>query len=82
MRLIELLDLLLKDGTNGTRGIAELEPGGERMYKEVVLRALLIFVQGIIDDQLKVGGRRRDSGMSVRHGGESQQFVCASEDNE
>jgi hypothetical protein len=46
--------LLLKDGTNGTRGIAELEPGGERMYKEVVVRALLIFVQGIIDDQLKV----------------------------
>ena len=52
------------------------------MYKEVVLRALLIFVQGIIDDQLKVRGRRRDGGMSVRHGGERQQFVCASEDNE
>jgi hypothetical protein len=46
--------LLLKNGTNGTRGIAKLELGGERMYKEVVLRALLIFVQGIIDDQLKV----------------------------
>jgi hypothetical protein len=49
--------LLLKGGKNGARGIAKLELGGEQMYKEVVLRPFLVFVQGIIDDQLEVRGR-------------------------
>lgn len=66
--------MLLKDGENGTGGIAKLELGGERMYKEVVLRPFLVFVQGSIDDQLEVRGRG-GGGMSVRHGRESQQFV-------
>jgi hypothetical protein len=44
------------------------------MYKEVVLRPFLVFVQGSIDDQLEVRGRG-GGGMSVRHGRESQQFV-------
>jgi hypothetical protein len=45
------------DGKNGTGRIARLELGGERMCKEVVLRASLVFVHGIIEDQLKVRGR-------------------------
>jgi hypothetical protein len=41
---------LLEDGEDGAGGIARLELGGERMCKEVVLRAILVFVQGIIED--------------------------------
>jgi hypothetical protein len=75
--------LLLQDGKNGTGGIAKLELGGKWVYKEVVLRPFLVFVQGIIDDQLEIRvfrGRGGD-GVGVRHGGERQQFVRVSEDN-
>jgi hypothetical protein len=44
--------LLLKDGENVTGRITGLELGGEWMCKEVVLGTSLVFVQGIIDDQL------------------------------
>jgi hypothetical protein len=40
----------MEDGEDGAGRIARLELGGERMYKEVVLRAILVFVQGIIED--------------------------------
>ena len=72
--------MLLKDGKNGTRGTAKLELGGEWVYKEVVLRLFLVFVQGVIDDQLEIRGRG-GGGVSVRHGGEGQQFVRVSQDN-
>ena len=52
------------------------------MYKEVVLRPFLVFIQGIVDDQLEVRGRR-GGGVGVRHEsheGESRQFVR--EDND
>ena len=42
---------------DGTGRIARLELGGERMYNLVGLCMLLIFVQGIVDDQLEVRGR-------------------------
>jgi hypothetical protein len=47
--------LLLKDSENGTGRIASLELGGEGMRKQVVLRTLFVFVQGIIVDYLEVG---------------------------
>ena len=42
MRLIELLDLLLKHGENGGRGIAGLEPVSEWVVKKIVLGALFV----------------------------------------
>jgi hypothetical protein len=58
----------LKDGENITRRITGLELGSEWMCKEVVLSVSLVFVQGIIDDQLEVRGRG-DGRLSVRHEG-------------
>jgi hypothetical protein len=69
--MIELLDLLLKDGENGTGGIARLELGGEGMCKEVVLCTLLVIVQCVIDDQLEVRGRG-GSREGVRHEEENE----------
>ena len=42
LRLIELLDLLLKHGENGGRGIAGLEAVSERVLKKIVLGALFV----------------------------------------
>jgi hypothetical protein len=58
--------LLLKDDKNGIGRIARLELRGERMCKQVVIRALLVFVQGVVEDELKVRGRG-GSGLSARH---------------
>jgi signal transduction histidine kinase len=49
-RLTEILDLLLKDCEDGAGGITRLELCGERMCKEVLLCALFIRFQGVIDD--------------------------------
>jgi hypothetical protein len=62
--------LLLKDGENGIGRIARLELGDEGMCKEVVLRALLVCVQSVVDDQLEVGGLVVGRGrcrLGVRH---------------
>ena len=48
LRLIELLDLLLKDGEDGGRQIAGLEPVSEWVLKMIVLGALFVFFQCII----------------------------------
>jgi hypothetical protein len=58
--------LTLKDCKNIAGRIARLELDGEGMCKEVVLGTYLIFVQGIIDNQLEVRGRR-GSRLSVGH---------------
>lgn len=44
------------------------------MYKAVVLRPFLVFIQGIVDDQLEIRGRG-GGGAGVRREGESRQFV-------
>jgi hypothetical protein len=50
LRVIELLDLLLKQGENAGRGIAGLEPGSEWVLKEIFLCALLVRFQGIVEN--------------------------------
>jgi hypothetical protein len=56
-RLIELLDLFLKDGENSTRRVAGLELCGKWMGNEVFFCTLFVFFQGIVEDELEVGGR-------------------------
>ena len=60
LRLIELLDLLLKHGEDAARRIAGLEPVSEWVLKEILLCALLVRFQGIIENLSEVGrcGRR------------------------
>jgi hypothetical protein len=48
LRLIELLDLLLKNGEDAARRIAGLEPASEWVLKEILLGALLVRFQGIV----------------------------------
>jgi hypothetical protein len=50
LRLIELLDLLLKYGENAARRIAGLEPVSEWVLREILLRALLVRFQGIVEN--------------------------------
>jgi hypothetical protein len=50
LRLIELLDLLLKHGENAARRIAGLEPASEWVLKEIVLCAFLVRFQGIVEN--------------------------------
>jgi hypothetical protein len=50
LRVIELLDLLLKHGENTARRIAAFEPVGERVREKIVLRALFVRFQGIIEN--------------------------------
>ena len=48
LRMIELLDLLLKHGENAASRIAAFEPVGERMRENIVLCAFFVRFQGII----------------------------------
>jgi hypothetical protein len=50
LRLIELLNLLLKHGENAARRIAGLEPVGEWVLKEIHLCALLVCFQAIVEN--------------------------------
>jgi hypothetical protein len=68
LRLTELLDLLLKHRENAVRRIAAFEPVGERVREKIVLRALFVRFQCIIENLLEVG--RCGSRVSVRHEGE------------
>jgi hypothetical protein len=54
--LVELLDLFLKDGENGTRRVAGLELCGKWMSNKVLFCTLFVCVQGIVEDELEVGG--------------------------
>lgn len=49
------MDLLLKDGKNGSRRVASLELGGEWVRTEILPRAFFVCIQGIIDNELKIG---------------------------
>ena len=48
LRLIELLDLLLKHAKDAASRIAGLEPVSERVRKKIVLCAFFVRFQGII----------------------------------
>jgi len=50
LRLIELLYLLLEHVENAARGVAGLKPVGERVLKEIVLCALVVGFQGIVEN--------------------------------
>jgi hypothetical protein len=50
LRLVELLDLLLKHVENAARRIAGLEPVSEWVLKEILLCALLVRFQGIVEN--------------------------------
>jgi hypothetical protein len=70
LRLIEFLDVLLKYGENAASRIADLEPVSERVREKIALRAFLVRLQGIIENQLEVG--RCGSSVSVRHKGDAR----------
>ena len=67
LRLIELLDLLLKHGEDAARRIAGLEPVGEWVLKKVVFCSPLVYFQCIIKNCLEVGGCRSRMCMRLRH---------------
>jgi hypothetical protein len=50
LRLIELLDLLLKHGENAARRIAGFEPVGERVREKIILCAFIVRFQCIIEN--------------------------------
>ncbi len=56
LRLIELLDLLLKHVENITRRGAVLELGSEWVITKILFYASFIRSQGIIEYKLEVGG--------------------------
>ena len=56
LRLIELLDLLLKDVENAARRVAALKLGSERVGEKIVLCAFFVGFQGIIENKLEVRG--------------------------
>jgi len=68
LRLIEILNLLLKHGDYAARRIARFEPVSEWVLEEILLRAFLVRFQGIIEDLLEAC-RRGGSSASVRHKG-------------
>jgi hypothetical protein len=55
LRLIELLDLLLKDIKNAARRVAVLELGSEWVREKIFFRAFFVRFQGIIENKLEVG---------------------------
>ncbi len=56
LRLIEFLDLLLKQVENITRRAAVLELGSEWVITKILFRASFVRSQGIIKNKLEVGG--------------------------
>lgn len=68
LRLIEILDFLLKHDENAARRVAVLELDSEWVREKILLCASLVHFQGIIENKLEVGGRG-GSRVSVRHRG-------------
>jgi hypothetical protein len=53
LRLIELLDLLLKHGENAASRMAGLEPVNERVREKILPCAVFVRLQGIIKGIIK-----------------------------
>jgi hypothetical protein len=62
----------LEHGENTARRIAGLEPVGEWVLKEILLCALFVGFQGIVENWLEVG--RCGSRVNVRHDGISEEL--------
>jgi hypothetical protein len=62
-----MIDLLEKYDENATRRVAGLYLGGKWVGEKVLFGASFIFFQGIIENQLEIGGCG-GSRVSVRHG--------------
>ena len=76
---MKTLDLLMDDGENGAGRLAALELGGQWMCKKIAFCVLLIRLEGIIKNQLKICGR---GGHRVRvgHGGMKRTcLVCTTQ---
>jgi hypothetical protein len=58
--------LLVKDGENCGGRVAVLELGGEWMGKKILLSALFVCFQGIVEDELEIGGQGSGCGNGVR----------------
>ena len=56
LRLIELLDLLLKDVENTARGVTVLQLGSKWVGAKILLCSFFIHFQGIIENKSEVGG--------------------------
>ena len=65
LRLVELPDLVVKHIENTTGGIAGLEAVSEWVVKEIVLGALLVGFQSIVENWLEFG--RCGCRVRVRH---------------
>jgi hypothetical protein len=50
LRLVELLDLLLKHGENAANRMAAFEPVGERVCEKILLCAFFVRFQDIIEN--------------------------------
>ena len=72
LRLVELLDLLLKHSENAGRRVAGLEPFSEWVLEEIVLCGLLVRFQGIVENELEFGRSRRR--VIMGHKGESEEL--------
>ena len=70
LRLIELLDKLLKHGENAASRIAGFEPVSERVGEKIVPCAFFVRFQGIVKNHLEVG--RCGSRVSERHKGHQE----------
>ena len=53
MRVVKLLNLVLKHGNNGTSSVARLQLGGKRVSEKVFLGLLLVGFQGSIENGLE-----------------------------
>jgi hypothetical protein len=72
LRLIELLDLLLKKSEYAARRITGLEPASEWVLEEIRLCALVVRFQGIVENKFEVG--RRGKRLIMRHKGGSDEL--------
>jgi hypothetical protein len=81
--LIKCLYLLVKNGENCAGRVALLELGGEWLDKKILLCALFVCFQGIIEDELEIGGRGGGGGVRVRHmvGGSGELCSCSGGEN-
>ena len=53
---MELMYLLMSDGENGVERVAVLELGDKWMGKKIALCAFFVGLQGIVENQLEIGG--------------------------
>ena len=53
---MKLLNLLVNDSLDGVERVAVLELGDKRMGKKIAFCAFFVGLQGIVENQLEIGG--------------------------